>query len=174
MSSEVSSRSPSTPALGVMRGILGALVALLLFAMMVLTFVDVVGRYFFNSPVQGSYELTEVLLAISVFAALPLATLSREHVTVELFDHFFRGGVRAVQQFIIGAVSAVVVSGLAWRLLEQARTLAEYDDRSLFLQIPYYLVAYFMTAMAVISALVIVGITVVVLVRVVNAKRGAA
>lgn len=135
--------------------LLGWAAAIPLFIMMVLTFYDVTGRYLFNSPLQGSYELNEVLLGLSVFSALPLATLRDEHVTVSLLDGVFRGRVRLIQELIVSIVSFVVLSGLAWRLADQANTLATYDDRSMFLQIPYAWVAYFMTVMAIVSACLI-------------------
>ena len=57
--------------------LLGLGAAVLLFAMMVLTFVDVWGRYFFNSPVPGGFEVTELMMAALIFAGLPLATGAR-------------------------------------------------------------------------------------------------
>ena len=51
-----------------------------------LTCVDVVARYAFNSPVNGAYELTELLLATLIFLALPLTTAAGEHIEVELLD----------------------------------------------------------------------------------------
>lgn len=140
--------------------LLGWAAAIPLFMMMVLTFYDVTGRYLFNSPLQGSYELNEVLLGLSVFSALPLATLRDEHVTVSLLDGVFKGRVRLVQKLIVSLVSFVVLSGLAWRLADQANTLAMYDDRSMFLQIPYAWVAYFMTVMAIVAACVILALAI--------------
>ena len=55
-------------------------------ALIGLTCVDVVARYAFNSPVNGAYELTELLLASLIFLALPLTTAAGEHIEVELLD----------------------------------------------------------------------------------------
>ena len=54
----------------------------MLFAMMALTFVDVIGRYVVNSPLLGAYELTEVLLALVVFGAVPLELSSAYTLSV--------------------------------------------------------------------------------------------
>mgnify|MGYP001461206897 FL=1 len=43
-----------------------------LFALMMLTCIDVVGRYVFHGPVRGGTELTEFALAIIVFSILPV------------------------------------------------------------------------------------------------------
>lgn len=132
--------------------VLGAVVGSLIFAMMAVTFVDVVGRYFFNSPLQGSYELTEVMLAVSIFAALPLTTLMREHVTVDLFQPMFRGRAAGAANVFAALVSATTLGGFAWRLWVQAMDMARYGDASLFLNIPYAPVAIFMAAMSAVSA----------------------
>ena len=59
-----------------------ALVSLV--AMTLLTTVDVVGRYFLNRPLAGAFELTELAMGAMVFFSLPLVTLRREQVTVDL------------------------------------------------------------------------------------------
>ena len=69
---------------------LGWMVAAALAFMMVLTVVDVTGRFVFNRPIPGSFEVMEFCLAIVVFSALPLVTWDRRHITVSLFDSFFR------------------------------------------------------------------------------------
>ena len=70
----------------VLHRILGGLAATLLFLLMLLTLIDVVGRYGFNAPVNGSYEITELLLAAIIFSALPLVSAKDAHITVDLID----------------------------------------------------------------------------------------
>jgi TRAP-type transport system small permease protein len=60
-----------------------------LLAMMMLTVVDVVGRYFFNHPVMGAFELTEFLVLILIFSFLAHSQANKSHVSVDiLFQHF--------------------------------------------------------------------------------------
>jgi TRAP-type C4-dicarboxylate transport system permease small subunit len=124
---------------------LGGVVFVALMTMMLITVVDVVGRYFFNSPVKSAFEITEIALGVSVFAALPLTTIHQEHVTVGLFDSLFTGFGWIVQQLFIGLVSVIALSLFTWRLWIQARQLTEYGDRTLFLSIPLGPMAWFMT-----------------------------
>lgn len=63
----------------------GVLVALL-FAMVALTFVDVLGRRLFNTPVFGANDITEHLMAVIIFAGLPLITARRGHLSIDLLD----------------------------------------------------------------------------------------
>ena len=71
--------------------VLGGIVAVLLMAMMLITVVDVVGRYAVKQPVPGAYELIELMLAILIFMALPLVCLKDENITVTvLIERFSR------------------------------------------------------------------------------------
>src|SRR3546814_8744945 len=51
---------------------------------MVCTFVDVVGRYVFNSPLPGALELTEIMMASLIFTILPVVSARSDHITVDL------------------------------------------------------------------------------------------
>lgn len=72
----------------VLQRILGGLAATFLLVLMLITLVDVVGRYGFNSPVNGSFEITELLLAAIIFSALPLVVAKDQNITVDLIDAF--------------------------------------------------------------------------------------
>ncbi len=51
----------------VLEAILDGVAGTLLFIMMMVTTVDVVGRYFFHSPLHGAYEGNELLLGVLDF-----------------------------------------------------------------------------------------------------------
>ena len=55
--------------------LLGYVAGILLFCLMTLTCIDVIGRYFFNTPVTGGFELTEMMLAALIFFGLSLLVL---------------------------------------------------------------------------------------------------
>lgn len=126
---------------------------MLLLLMMLLTFADVMGRYFFGHPIKGAYELTEVLLAFVVFFALPLVTLENGHITVALFDPWFSKAAKKVKTLVIDLVMVAVQGIMTWRLGSQASDMVAYGDVSMFLKIPYGWIAYIMTAMAAMSTL---------------------
>src|SRR5436309_8236212 len=65
---------------------LGAAAAILLFCLMALTTADVIGRYLFNSPLRGAFEITELMLLALIFAGLPLASRADEHVCLDFID----------------------------------------------------------------------------------------
>lgn len=112
------------------------LCAALLLTMMALTVVDVIGRYVFSTPVQGSIELTELMLLAVIFLGLPAATLDREHVTVDLVTDRLRGGVQTLRRPVILIVSAVVQAVIGWRLWITATQVAGYGGTTASLEIP--------------------------------------
>jgi len=67
---------------GVIR-VLAFIAGAVLFLLMLATFADVVGRYFFNHPLLGTYELTQLALALTIFSAMPWVTLKSEHVEID-------------------------------------------------------------------------------------------
>jgi TRAP-type C4-dicarboxylate transport system permease small subunit len=136
--------------------LLEAAIGAVLFLMMVLTCVDVVGRYLLARPVVGADELIAVGMAIVIFGGLPLVSARGEQITVDLLVSRFRGAVRRIQALAVAAVSAGALAYLAYRLVHIALRLERAGDHSTLLQIPYAPVAYFMGAMAAIACLLVV------------------
>ena len=105
---------------------LGLICGALLFALVALTCIDVVSRYWFNAPVDGAFELTELLLAALIFAALPLTTGAGAHVEVDLLAGITGPRLRRVLQALAAVISAAVLLILAWRL--SLHGLRLFDD----------------------------------------------
>lgn len=133
--------------------LLGVLGAVLLFAMMTLTFVDVWGRYIFDAPVPGGFEVTELMMAALIFAGLPLATRNDEHVTVDLIDGIFVRAIARGRDFVIGLTCAVMMAVLSYRMWIKALEQVSYGDQTAVLQIPVAPIAFFMSVSCAFSAL---------------------
>jgi len=121
---------------------LGVLAAAILFSMMSVTTIDVLGRYLFNSPLQGAYELTQLLMASLLFAALPSVTRRGEHITVGLFENAFTGALGVARNTIIAAVIMVCSAYLAWRLYILAGRFSAFGDTTATSRIPIAPFAY--------------------------------
>lgn len=135
--------------------LLGGLSALLLFCMMALTFVDVLGRYFFNAPVPGAFEITELLLATLIFCGLPLVSLYGQHVTVDLFDTFIPESVRHIREAIISGLSGIILFVLSYTVWEKAVEAGNYGDITAILHIPIAPMVYFMSIMLALNGCVV-------------------
>lgn len=129
---------------------LEGMAAAVLFALMLLTTADVLGRSLFNMPVTGTVELTQLMLAALVFFALPVVSWREEHIAVDLLDAVFPQRLVCWRQLLVNAFSAAalwVVARRAWALGERA---LDWGDRTQFLNIP---TGYFTYGIAVLLAL---------------------
>ncbi len=96
--------------------------AIALFGMMGVVVVDVVGRYGFNHPLMGAYELVGYLMAIAGSWAIGYSQVQKGHIRVDfILKRFSRKG-QAVITSIAYAIGVVVFSGLCWRMI----VLAQY------------------------------------------------
>ncbi len=62
---------------------LTGIIAVVLFFMMLITVIDVIGRSFFHAPFPGTSEIVEVLMALTIFAAVPLVSALRARKPVD-------------------------------------------------------------------------------------------
>ena len=92
--------------------------ASVLFILMALTCVDVLGRYLFNSPLHGGTELTEIGLAVMVFAAMPVITWRGGHIVVDLLDRFLGSKIVKALSLFAALVMSSSLYFLAWRIFE--------------------------------------------------------
>jgi len=113
----------------------GALAGLALFAIMVLTFFDVSGRKFLSQSITGSLELTELLMVVVIFAALPLVSLKGEHVLFDSLDGLIPRWARQIQQGIIHIVCAALLFGLAYLMWQTGNEFATTGETTAQLKI---------------------------------------
>lgn len=87
----------------------------MLFVLMVLGAADVVGRYLFNSPIQGAMEISELLLAGIVFFGWPYTQATRGHITVDLFISRIPPRGQAIVYIIHSIMGLVLFALVAWQ-----------------------------------------------------------
>ena len=92
----------------------GLLAGLALFAIMVLTFLDVGGRKLLDNSITGSLELTELLMVVVIFGALPLVSERGEHVVFDSLDPVIPDWLRMVQRALVHLLCASALLALGW------------------------------------------------------------
>jgi TRAP-type transport system small permease protein len=132
----------------------GLVAAMALFSIMWLTVVDVIGRKFFSNSVPGGLELTEILMVIVIFGALPLVSWRGEHVVFDSLDALIPDWLRGIQARLVNLISAAVFGFLARLMAMRAERFAEYGDTTVHLQLSIAPVAWVMAAFLLITALV--------------------
>ena len=132
----------------------GLLAALALFAIMALTLVDVLGRKLLNHSITGSLELTEILMVVVIFAALPLVSLHGEHVVFDSLDSLMPAWLRRLQQAVVDLLCAGALGALAWLMWDKATQMAGYGDTSAQLKLPMGPFVMLMSVLCGLTALV--------------------
>ena len=120
--------------------------ALVLLLLVALTCVDVVGRYFFNSPLVGTVELVEICMGAITFFSFPLMFMRNDHISVDLIPHFGRGYLGWITSLIFLIITIYVAYKLGDRVFDYAVRAFEDGDVTEYLLIPRYPVVGFITA----------------------------
>ena len=132
----------------------GLLASVALFAIMALTLVDVLGRKLLSQSVPGSLELTEILMVVVIFAALPLVSLHGEHVVFDSLDALLPPWLRRVQQALVEGLCCAALAGLAWLMWDKAAAMASYGDTTAQLKLPLGPFVQLMSVLCGLTALV--------------------
>lgn len=132
----------------------GLMAAMALFSIMWLTLVDVTGRKFFSHSVPGGLELTEILMVIVIFGALPLVSFRSEHVVFDSLDAFIPDWLKGIQARAVHLICAGVFGFLARLMVMRAERFAEYGDTTVHLQLAIAPVAWLMAGLLLLTGLV--------------------
>jgi len=127
------------------------LCSIILLAMMILTFVDVIGRYLLNQPVFGANEMISSMLAILIFSGLGIANARDDHIVVELLDHRVRRLSPRVYEVIIQGFSVMVMSLIAYVLMVQAIEAFHQKTLTFVLEIPLAYISGSVSVLAILS-----------------------
>jgi TRAP-type C4-dicarboxylate transport system permease small subunit len=115
---------------------LGVIAAVALFAMMALTFVDVIGRYGFHHSIFGAAEIIEQLMIVSVFAGLAFITAKNEHITVTLMQPLIERTIAGPQRWASIAMSVGCTLLICWQMFRHALELLSSAKRTAVLDLP--------------------------------------
>ena len=99
--------------------------------LMLITVVDVGGRYLFNSPLIGAFEMTELIMAFIIFSALPMVSKKREHITVDLLTNLLSSRLKNMQAFFTSLVCGGICFIMAWRIWLYGQRLIQRNEVTL-------------------------------------------
>jgi TRAP-type transport system small permease protein len=92
----------------------------LLLAVALVTTIDALCRDFLGRPLPGTFEATELVLAVIIFFGLPYTSLTDGHVSVD----FLTGRLGLRTQYAVIAVNAAICTGLFGVIMLQMSSLA--------------------------------------------------
>src|SRR4030081_533503 len=106
------------------------------------TFVDVVGRYFFNAPFAFTVELTQMLMAIVVFFGVGLVTHEDAHISADVVTLRLPPRWRAAVAAVTNLLALCFLAILTWRLWGHAEFLYGKGDTTMVWTVPLWPVAF--------------------------------
>ena len=111
---------------------------LLLIGVMAMTVISVLGRYLFNAPIPGDYEITELACGIAVFTFFARCHVKNANIVVEFFTGRMPTRYKTALDVIHNLVFSVVAALITWRLYVGGMRKLEDGETTLFLGIPVY------------------------------------
>jgi TRAP-type C4-dicarboxylate transport system permease small subunit len=124
----------------------------MLASIMMVTVVDVAGRYALKRPLPGASEIIEILMALLVYIGLPVVSQRNAHVAVDMFSGATPPRLVPVRDFVIRLLCAALLGVMAWRLWLYAGLLTR--DVTEYLKLPQAPIVYFLSVFAAVAALV--------------------
>lgn len=126
----------------------------MLVLVMAIMFVDVVGRYVFNSPLTFAVELVELCMGLAITFGFAVTTLHRGHIRVDLVTQVVPPVIRKVLDWLSDLATGVFFLIVAWKTFEKAGQTMRDGLFTQILFMPVHPVVYLMS-LAAAAALVV-------------------
>jgi TRAP-type C4-dicarboxylate transport system permease small subunit len=137
---------------GLIGGVPATFAGVMLASVMMVTVVDVVGRYAFKRPLPGASEIIEILMALLVYIGLPVVSQRNAHIAVDMFGSITPPALAPARDAVIRILCAGVLGVIAWRLWLYAGQLTR--DVTEYLKLPQAPLVYFLSVFAAVAALI--------------------
>lgn len=135
----------------------GYIATVVLGLMMLLTVADVFMRFFFNSPITGTTEITQLMMVIVVFLSLAWGGVTGSHVKVDLIVGRFGRKTRAIYDVVTLLLSLFIFAIITWRSLLESMQI---ETTTSLIGVPHAPFYYILTLGFALLTLVIVTLIV--------------
>src|SRR5947208_16494503 len=82
----------------------------------IVTFLDVIGRYFFHAPFTFTVELTQLAMALVVYFGVGLVTHEDAHISADVVTLRLAPRLRAVFALVTNVLALAFLAIMVWRL----------------------------------------------------------
>ena len=120
---------------------------LILFSLAILTFCDVFGRRFLNSPVAGTIEIVEFGIALVAFLAMPRAFFLNAHVSADFIKNISISKLQTFITVLRFILMLIIMSFVAYGTTREAFAFLENKRVTIDLELSFY-PFYFASAIA--------------------------
>jgi len=110
----------------------------LVFLYMFLVSANIIGRYVFNHPVNGTLEIGQMLLACVVFFSLGFAEMGDAHIRVTVILKSLPQKWQARMEIAIFATAFAMMVLMAWKALPYALESYEINEVNMSVDVPVW------------------------------------
>jgi len=111
---------------------------IILLLLSVLTFCDVFGRRFLNSPVTGTIELVEIGMALVAFLAMPRAFFLNANVSADFIKNVSNNTFQIFINIFRFILMIVIMSMMAYATTKEAMAFFKNERVTIDLEIYFY------------------------------------
>ena len=151
---------PTLYILNILDKCLMVIIAVVMFSMMAVTFIDVTGRYVFNTPIPGGFELIQFLMPLAMFGALPVITRLEEHIVISVLEGVLGSRGVWIQRFLVLIGCAVVNTGISYVMWLQGVEFIESQQMSGFLEWSFAPPAFIISGLSGVTVVIIISMLV--------------
>lgn len=129
-----------------------------LIGFVLMTNVDVLMRWLFNSPINYISDIAPLIIAIVVAAFFPFAIAERYHVTIELLGSALGRRAQAWLEVFVALVSLAFFALVAWQIILYTIDLRVSGQTTWVVQIPsahWWVVVSFFMLLCVVAQLIV-------------------
>jgi TRAP-type C4-dicarboxylate transport system permease small subunit len=110
----------------------------LLLLAIALTLISVAGRYSFNAPLPGDFELVEMTAAVGIFFFLPYAHATNSNIVVRFFTDGMKERSKRLLDLGHDVLFSAVAALIAWRLAIGLADKLHTGESTMLVRIPYW------------------------------------
>jgi len=104
-----------------------------------ISFLSILGRVLFSSPLVGDFELVEMGCAIAISAFLPLCHLRNGNVIVDFVTAGLSNRVITILDGLGALAFALVAGFFSWRMVFGAQDMYKHNEETMLLQTPVWI-----------------------------------
>jgi TRAP-type C4-dicarboxylate transport system permease small subunit len=119
--------------------VLAVCAGIALFIMLILTFMDVIGRYGFNKSIFGTSEIIEGLMVVVIFAGVAFVTASDQHIKVDIFSPWITRIAPNFHRWVVHIFSLIIYAGLTYEMAQHMIDSFASDKRTAVLGLPQWI-----------------------------------
>ncbi|MBA7524790.1 hypothetical protein ES705_16934 [subsurface metagenome] len=144
---------------------------IILFILVIMTAIDVGGRYLFSKPLPATYELTQIMFCLIIFFGMSWLAIQKGHIKIDLFLRRLPLNIREILDFITGLLSLMICIIISWQAIEQAIILSHDNAKTFIWRIPLFPFEFLIALTMALFAIILLGNIIKSLVNVVK-KEG--